>query len=479
MDQNTLTTPSFSHSLCSGEPWNLVIRVDSVGRDLLVRIEGGEAHIGAVAVAQLQDGRVETSQIVLGIHKEGPIATHAAHQIAREAECTVTSVAGIHFDNISKGEIQALVADAYGLSARMARLVGDWRRRSEANASGSFGSELRARGALRISEVQEFFARPIVELLEQYRPILAGHRQAHFGDRVMLFAPLYLSSACPNDCSYCGFRRSADFKRIQLPVDQAVSEAIFLGETGFRTLDLVTGEIPTDSFVDYVCRVTEGILKKSAIEKVNLNLGALSFTQYRRLREAGGYGYHLYQETYDPDTYFSVHLGGAKREMEKRLAASVAAAEAGFPVIGLGALLGLRPVAEDLACLVEHAHYLREQFPNLQVGFSIPRIQDVDASCDYEVAEPVSDDLFRKVMLYLRVACPEAHLTLTTRESEALRNDLLPFGVTKMSAGVSTAPGGYTEYSHEDREQFSISDLRSLAEVEGFVRSLGLQPVFS
>jgi len=250
-------------------------------------------------------------------------------------------------------------------------------------------------------------------------------------------------------------------------------------------VDLVTGEIPADPFVEYVCEVTAALLERTDITRVHLNLGALSTEQYGRLRQAGAVGYHLYQETYDPEAYFRVHRSGAKREMAFRLEAPRRVAEAGFPYIGLGVLLGLGGLRHDLASLAAHAVLLREDNPGLGVGFSLPRVQTMEADPDYAPARPVSDDDFVRAMLFLRLADPEAHLTLTTRERPEIRDLLLRYGVTKLSAGVSTAPGGYAadELTSDDggrpaaREQFRVSDERSVAEVTALIKEAGLTPI--
>jgi 2-iminoacetate synthase len=299
----------------------------------------------------------------------------------------------------------------------------------------------------------------------------------NFGNRVRVFAPLYLANACSNDCAYCGFRRSARFDRSRLSIEQAVQEAKYLAGLGHRTIDLVTGEIATDRFVDYVCEATRAILEATDIRRINLNLGALSTEQYRRLRSAGASGYHLYQETYAPRTYFEVHRRGLKRDLAYRLDGPHRAAEAGFESIGMGILLGLHAVREDLAALAAHARILIEDFPRLRLGFSLPRLQNVDAGCEYSAAAVVDDDEFVKAMLFLRLHFPCAHLTLTTRERPEVRDRLISLGVTKVSAGVSTAPGGYS-LDRPGVEQFDISDRRPLRAIVRLIQRSGGIPTY-
>jgi len=264
---------------------------------------------------------------------------------------------------------------------------------------------------------------------------------------------------------------------MRLSIEQAVQEARHLAALGHRSIDLVTGEVATDRFVDYVGQATRAILESTDIRRVNLNLGALSIEHYRRLRDAGAHGYHLYQETYAPRTYFEVHDRGLKRDMAHRLGGTHRAAAAGFESIGLGILLGLRPIRDDLVALAGHARILTEEFPRLGIGFSLPRLQSVDADCEYSAAAPVDDDEFIKAMLFLRLHFPSAHLTVTTRERPDIRDRLIALCATKVSAGVSTAPGGYS-LDRPGATQFDISDSRSLAEIEDVIRRSGMSAAY-
>ena len=327
-------------------------------------------------------------------------------------------------------------------------------------------------------DTELFLAQPLPTLLSNHSVELTRARLEHFGRRVLLFAPLYVANACMNDCSYCGFRRSLRVRRQRLGPGAVLREAKLLAERGHRSLDLVAGEVPRDVFIDSVARVVDAILRRTRIERIHLNLGVLTDAQFRRLREAGAVGYHLYQETYDSETYDRVHVAGPKSAMEPRLEAVARAHAAGFDRIGFGVLLGLAPLAGELALLVAHAEWLAEQAPDVRLGFSLPRIQQVDAACDFQTPAPVDDEAFQKALLYLRLKFPRAELTVTTRERAELRDRSLALGVTKLSAGVSTAPGGYGQ-SDDATPQFSIHDERSLAEVAEAVRTSGLEPVTS
>jgi 2-iminoacetate synthase len=385
-------------------------------------------------------------------------------------------LSGIHFDGITKADIDEISQSAFVLAKKAARMVEGRRLKADATASNLLAKiEERAEGI--VLDIESLLATPWETVVDTQGPAAAESFTRNFGDRVSIFAPLYLSNACLNNCVYCGFRRSARFKRTTLSTDDSVREAAFLAGEGFRVLDLVTGEIPTDTFVDYVCGVTRAILENTDIGDVNLNIGSLSSEQYRRLREAGATGYHLYQESYDPDVYFEVHESGGKRDMASRLTGLHRAIEAGFEKVGLGLLLGLGSPAAELARMVAHAEIIRADFPHVKIGLSLPRIQRVDEDCSYESESTIPDADFMKFMLFLRLRFPDAHLTLTTRERSEVRDTLLPLGITKVSAGVSTSPGGYTHSVETETGQFSISDERTLDEMRKAIASAQLVPI--
>ncbi len=450
-----------------------------VGADLVCRVHGGDEHIGAVAVAQWDGVRAKvTGKVIVDEHREGPLATVVAHQLSRAARTTVTCIAGIHYDGLEPAEIKAIEAAVYDLSASASKQLDDLRIERDLQRAGCPLAEITARAAELQPSVEALLAKPAQDLIEAARSGGGNRRQ------VQLFAPLYLSNACPNDCSYCGFRRSADFERKNLNLGEALREAQALSDGGFRAIDLVTGEIPTDAFIASVCEAIESIRNQTAIERINLNLGALSLEQYQRLLAAGATGYNLYQETYDPETYRQVHVRGHKRDMAARLVSSLDVVDAGFGHIGLGVLLGLRAPAFDLACLLAHARLLSDRraasgrgATPLSIGFSLPRIVAVDQACDYTPGFTIDNDLFIKCVLTVRSLNEDAGITLTSREPESVRETLLPLGITKISAGVSTSPGGYTLATDESKAQFVISDERSLAEMSAMIRTMGLEPV--
>jgi 2-iminoacetate synthase len=473
---STRGPPLIEMRLHSGSSWHLECHVRPIGGDYLCTIHGGDEHIGAVALSEWTDGKATTRCLTASGHRERGVAMHAAHRLCTVTHSRVSCIAGIHYESPSHDDIAEIVQAAHELTRRAAtRLEQDRLERALASPDG-LPARIEAGREEISNEIDAFMALPAESAVAAVRSEAASVAE-FFGRRVNLFAPLYLSNACSNDCLYCGFRRSARFGRVRLSVDEAVQEARQLTDLGHRTIDLVTGEIATDRFVDYVCEVTRSILENTRIRRINLNLGALTTDQFRRLAAAGGRSYHLYQETYAPQTYFAVHSRGLKRDMAYRIAGAHRAAEADFDSIGLGILLGLHPVREDLASLASHARILMEDFPTLRIGFSLPRLQHVDAACEYTAAATVDDDTFLKAMLFLRLHFPKAHLTVTTRESQEMRDRLIPLGVTKLSAGVSTAPGGYG-VAPSATAQFDIADERSLADMVEHVRRVGLTATF-
>lgn len=476
------TDTGFPLRLASGGPHVLIFTVERAGRDLLCHVHGGDAHVGSVALSEWRDGRVHTGCLSAEGHREEAIARHAAHTLCAAVHCTVACVAGIHFDGVSRADIRSISAQAYALARRAAETLRDDRLMAELTSTGGIHERIASRRTEFEQKLDRLYGMTVPESLKAHGEAINAGRAKSFGGDVRLFAPLYLSNACTNDCVYCGFRRSSSYERSRLSIEEAVAEANALHDRGIRAIDLVTGEIPADPFVDYVCEATAEILAQTGITRVHLNLGSLSTGQYTRLRMAGAVGYHLYQETYDPDAYFRTHRSGGKREMASRLEAPRRAAEAGFDYLGMGVLLGLAGLRRDVSSLAAHAALLREEFPGLGIGFSLPRVQTMEADPDYVPVHPVTDEDFIRAVLFLRLADPRAHITLTTRERPEVRDLLLRFGVTKLSAGVSTAPGGYVAAAGDAetgaREQFRVADERTVDEIVALVSRAGLNPVF-
>ncbi|MFP5317827.1 MAG: 2-iminoacetate synthase ThiH [Acidimicrobiia bacterium] len=295
-----------------------------------------------------------------------------------------------------------------------------------------------------------------------------------FGRVVRMFAPLYLSNECVSTCTYCGFSSGNEVARRTLDVGEVVREAEALLERGFRHLLLVAGEhariVSKDYLVDCVAALAP------VVPSVSVEVQVWDTATYRRLVQAGCEGLVVYQETYDPGTYASVHLKGKKRNYDWRLAAPDRGAEAGMRRLGIGALLGLHDdwPAEALA-LAAHARALLRRWWRCDLTVSLPRLRP--AAGEYEPANPLTDADLVQLLCALRLFLPDVGVSLSTREPPALRDALVPLGVTQLSAGSHTEPGGYAEPSPAGA-QFEVADDRAPAEVAARLRAAGYDPVW-
>jgi len=315
---------------------------------------------------------------------------------------------------------------------------------------------------------------PLDDLAEQ----AAELTRANFSDpatgrrRMLLYAPLYLSSYCTNVCTYCGFRNPRRVQRRHLEPDEAVDQAEILLGRGFRHILLVAGDYPRLTTPDYFAGIARALVERGIRPAVEI--APQSTSSYARLATAGVCGVTLYQETYQEELYTLYHPRGSKASYDWRLEGLQRAAEAGIGRLGLGVLLGLADPREDLPALVRHAAYLHDRFPEHTLAFSLPRIHEAPEG--FEVPFPVDDETFVRLYGTLRVAFPRAELVLSTREPVLLRNRLAEICITQMSAGSCTIPGGYEDAHAADYgQQFPISDHRRVAEVADWLDWAGFE----
>lgn len=299
-----------------------------------------------------------------------------------------------------------------------------------------------------------------------------------FGKRIVLFAPLYLSNECVNNCLYCGFRvENKKAVRKTLTAENAVTEAKALEARGYKRLLLVAAENPARSNVDYILDVVNAIYKETGIRILHLNAAPMPVKDLRRLKEAGIGVFQVFQETYHPEAYEKMHPSGNKRDYEYRLSVMDSAIEAGFDDLGIGALLGLYDWRFDVLATVSHAHYLKEKYGIWPHTISVPRLRPASGSQLTETPYPVSDEEFKLIVALYRLAVPTAGVVVSTRESAELRREVLATGASQISAGSKTEPGGYEEdEEHYEAAQFGIDDHRTLDEVIEDVASLGYMP---
>ena len=315
---------------------------------------------------------------------------------------------------------------------------------------------------------------------ERYLESLAQEGQRltrwHFGRTIGLYAPVYLSNVCGADCLYCGFATQSgyDQKRLTLDLESVRAECAALADRGFKSVLFVTGDAPAAVDIEYLVRaVTIG---REYFPSVCVEVYAMDSPDYERLCQAGLEGVTLYMETFDRDRYAEVHQKGRKRDFVYRLDALERAGNAGARRLSMGVLLGLSDWRVDVFRLALHARHLQRECWQSAISISFPRLRHVPDR--FRVPNPVSDLELVQLMLALRLFLPEAGFNLSTRESAHLRDHLIPLGITSMSAGSSTRPGGYATFGKETLEQFAIDDERSPEEVAEAIRRVGYDPVW-
>jgi len=350
------------------------------------------------------------------------------------------------------------------------------RRRAELATDADVDRALARHGAgrARLEDFATLLSAAACRRLEEMAKIAHQVTLRRFGRTVHLFAPLYLSNECVSVCTYCGFSNDNEIARRTLTIDEVRTEAEALVRAGFRHLLLVAGEHARIVSKDYLVEVVAAIAPM--VPSIAAEVQVWDVATYRRLVEAGCDGLVVYQETYDRATYAACHLKGKKRNYDWRLAAPDRGAEAGMRRLGIGALLGLHADwRSDALAVAAHADALMRRWWRTEVSVSVPRLRP--ASGGYVPRDPVSDRDFTQLLCAYRIVWPDLALSLSTREPAALRDGLLPLGVTSMSAGSHTEPGGYAAPSDAE-PQFQISDERSPSEVAAALRAAGYDPVW-
>jgi 2-iminoacetate synthase len=294
----------------------------------------------------------------------------------------------------------------------------------------------------------------------------------NFGKAVQLYTPLYVSNFCSNECVYCGFNASGDVVRKTLSFDEVRNEAGFIASTGLKHVLLLTGGCREEAPVSYIKDCVR--ILKEYFSSVSVEIYALEEAEYGELIEEGVDGLTIYQETYDEEIYDRMHLSGRKKDYLFRLDAPERAARRGMRTINMGVLLGLADWRKDVLSLGLHAEYLQDKFPASEVSVSVPRIRP--NSEGFSPEHMVTDRDVVQMVLALRIFLPRLGVTLSTREDAAFRENMLPLGVTRMSAGSTTAVGGHT-IKDRDASQFEIADTRDVREMMDMLLRKGYQPV--
>ncbi len=312
--------------------------------------------------------------------------------------------------------------------------------------------------------------------LEDMARLAHRHTRRHFGRTIGLYVPLYLSNVCTADCTYCFYAKHSGGQgaRQTLSPEEIRAECESLAGHGFKTLLLVSGDAPRVVPVTYLAQAVA--IARDYFPSVAVEVYALEEDDYRTLVAQGLEGVTLYMETYHRSTYAQVHLSGKKRDYDYRLGAIERAGHAGVRRLSIGALLGLADWRLEGFWLGLHARYLQKECWQSAISISFPRL--LHAPPRHLLQHPLSDKQLVQLMLALRIFLPEVGFNLSTREPATLRDRLIPLGVTMMSAGSSTRPGGYTHKAEDILAQFEIEDRRSPAEVAEAIRRAGYDPVW-
>jgi 2-iminoacetate synthase len=331
------------------------------------------------------------------------------------------------------------------------------------------------------------------DALEEMARRSASLTRRYFGRTMRMFAPLYLSNECINNCAYCGFSRDNAILRVTLDIEQVAAEAGHLAKEGFRNILLVAGEHPKFVSGGYMEQCIRRLSRE--IPSLSLEVAPMETEDYRPLVAAGAEGLVVYQETYDREAYAILHTAGPKKNYDWRLDTAERAHEAGFRRIGIGVLFGLSEWRGEAMALAAHLFHLQRVCWTSQLTVSMPRLRP--AAGEFQPTHDFDDREFTQLLCALRIIFPQIGIVLSTREPAPFRDSLAPLGVTMMSAGSHTEPGGYTgqgvEQLHETvrgrkiesactattaTEQFAISDDRSPAEVAAMLSAKGLEPVW-
>ena len=309
-------------------------------------------------------------------------------------------------------------------------------------------------------------------------------KQKFYGNRIVMFAPLYLSNYCVNGCVYCPYHyKNKHIPRKKLTQEEIAAEVIALQDMGHKRLALETGEDPVNNPIEYVLESIKTIYsikhKNGAIRRVNVNIAATTVENYRKLKDAGIGTYILFQETYHKENYEKLHPTGPKHNYAWHTEAMDRAMDAGIDDVGCGVLYGLGTYRYDFVGQLMHAEHLEAAKGVGPHTISVPRIRPADDIDTKEFPDAISDEMFEKIVAVLRIAVPYTGIIVSTRESRKAREKVLAVGVSQISGGSRTSVGGYThEERHDETAQFDVSDTRTLDEVVNWLLSLGYIPSF-
>ena len=312
--------------------------------------------------------------------------------------------------------------------------------------------------------------------LEEIAQKAQKETRKHFGNSVAIFTPLYIANYCENYCVYCGFNCHNKIKRAQLNAEEIEKEMQAIAETGLEEVLILTGESPNKSSVEYIGEACK--IAKKYFKLIGLEVYPMDSKDYAYLHECGADFVTVFQETYNSDKYKTLHLGGRKRIFPYRLNAQERAIMGGMRGVGFAALLGLDDFRKDALATGMHAYLLQKKYPHAEIAFSCPRLRPIinnDKINPKDVHEP---QLLQIICAY-RIFMPFASITISTRECERFRDNIIQIAATKISAGVNVGIGGHSQEEEKGDQQFEISDGRSVDEIYQMIEDNGMQPVMT
>ena len=333
-------------------------------------------------------------------------------------------------------------------------------------------------------EASVLLACEIPEKIQEIYDLAEQIKKDFYGNRIVIFAPLYLSNYCVNGCVYCPYHmKNKHIARKKLTQEEIVKEVTALQDMGHKRLAIEAGEDPVNNPIEYILECIKTIYsikhKNGAIRRVNVNIAATTVENYRKLKEAGIGTYILFQETYHKESYENLHPTGPKHNYAYHTEAMDRAMEGGIDDVGLGVLFGLELYKYEFAALLMHAEHLEAVHGVGPHTISVPRIKHADDIDPNVFDNGIDDDTFAKICALIRVAVPYTGMIISTRESEKVRERLLELGISQISGASRTSVGGYTEEERpHDSEQFDVSDQRTLDEVVNWLMKKGFIPSF-
>lgn len=322
------------------------------------------------------------------------------------------------------------------------------------------------------------------EILEKIYALAEEIKLAYYGNRIVIFAPLYLSNYCVNGCVYCPYHtKNKGIPRKKLTQEEVGQEVIALQDMGHKRLAIEAGEDPVNNPIEYILECIRTIYsiqhKNGAIRRVNVNIAATTVEEYRMLKDAGIGTYILFQETYHKESYLKLHPTGPKHDYDYHTEAMDRAMEGGIDDVGLGVLFGLELYKYEFAGLLMHAEHLEAVHGVGPHTISVPRVKRADDINPSAFDNGIDDETFAKLCALIRIAVPYTGMIISTRESQAVREKVIRLGVSQISGASRTSVGGYTQEERPtDTEQFDVSDQRSLDEVIKWLMELGYIPSF-